>query len=370
MLLQSLNFLKREFFKYYYENIDRMIPPAPIKNREFGFFLNKDKGMLRHKSFSSLKDFQTFILNQVPLDIYVSAARYEDPTNRDMSEKRLINADLFFDIDSEPPPNQNAAWVCNKCGEYGLGIVNLCEACGSETESIELVIPEQLKDALKEAEKLIHVLTNDFGIDKKHVSVFFSGNRGYHVHVDQEDFLHIGEEGRREIVDYLMIQGLEEKDILRYLKKMEKGISRTPLKGVRERVYSMVYEITRREKSSTTRLKVKTVLSIINRAVEELRVRIDPVVTIDVHRLMRMPESINSNSGMVKKRIELENLESFNPLKEAIAFGNEEVTLRVRVAPRFELGGKVFGPFKDEEVELPTYAAVYLVCKGLGVNVE
>ncbi|MEM2997810.1 MAG: hypothetical protein QW542_02555, partial [Thermoproteota archaeon] len=101
-------------------------------------------------------------------------------------------------------------------------------------------------------------------------------------------------------------------------------------------------------------------------AVEELKVRIDPVVTIDMHRLMRMPESINSSSGMVKRRIRLEDLPSFKPLEEAIAFGDEETCLKVKIVPRFSLGGRTFGPFKDEEVELPAYAAVYIVCKGLG----
>lgn len=367
MLQASLEFLKREFFKYYYENIGRLVPPEPIRSREFGFFLEKGKSMFRHKCFNSLRDFHEFVLNEIPLDIYVSAASYEDPGNRDMTGKKLVNAELFFDIDVEAVDtvsDEESAWVCRKCGNYDIGLRDRCSSCGSPTELVRLVSEKQLEEALMETEKLIHVLTGDFGIASENMLVFYSGNRGYHVHINQEDFLNIMGEGRREIVDYLLIQGLDEKELLNLLKRGA-SVESESLKGVKRRVYERVIEMA----GSVEKLKAsrrETVLKMLENAVEELKVRIDPVVTIDVHRLMRMPESINSSSGMVKRRIRLEDLPSFKPLEEAIAFGDEENCLKVRVAPRFSLGGRVFGPFKDEEVELPAYAAVYLVCKGLG----
>jgi hypothetical protein len=33
-------------------------------------------------------------------------------------------------------------------------------------------------------------------------------------------------------------------------------------------------------------------------------------------------------------------------------------------APEFRLGGSVFGPYKEQKVEVPTAAAVLLICKG------
>lgn len=367
MLQTSLEFLKREFFKYYYENIDRLVPPEPIRNREFGFFLEKGKGMFRHKCFKSLRDFHEFILSEIPLDIYVSAANYEDPGNRDMSEKKLVNAELFFDIDVEPVnavSDEEAAWICQKCGQYDIGLKERCPFCGSPTELVRLLSEKQLREALGETEKLIHVLIEDLGIAPDNTHVFYSGNRGYHVHINQEDFLNITGEGRREIIDYLLIQGLDEKELLNILRRGV-SIENISLKGVKKRVYMRILE----KAGSVEKLKAsrrETVLKMLEDVVEELKVRIDPVVTIDVHRLMRMPESINSNSGMVKRRIRLEDLSSFKPLEEAIAFGDEEACLKVKIAPKFSLGGRTFGPFKDEEVELPVYAAIYIICKGLG----
>lgn len=367
MLQESLEFLRREFFKYYYENISRLVPPEPIRNREFGFFLEKDKGMFRHKCFNSLKDFHEFVLNEIPLDIYVSAANYEDPSNRDMSEKKLINAELFFDIDAEPTDtvDEESAWICRKCGRYDLGWKDRCSVCGFQTESVKLVTERQLKEALREAEKLIHILLNDFGITAENTHVFFSGNRGYHVHIDQRDFLNVGGEGRREIVDYLLVQGLDDRELLNLLKRGV-PVENVDSRGVKRRVYRRITEMIKSEKYRSIRSGKEIVFKILEDAVEELKVRIDPVVTVDMHRLMRMPESINSSSGMIKKRIRHNDLSFFKPLEGAIAFGDEETSLKVKIAPKFNLGGRTFGPFKDEEVELPTYVAVYLICKGLG----
>lgn len=367
MLEASVEFLKREFFKYYYENLDKLVPPGPIKNREFGFFLGKNMGMLRHKCFNSLEDFHKFVLNEVPLDIYVSAARYEDPSNRDMQEKKLINAEFFFDIDAETTiaGTEESAWACPKCGGYDLGIEEKCPACGSIVEHAEIINEGQLEKALKEVEKLIMILTDDLGMNEDHIYVFFSGNRGYHVHVDQEEFINVTAEGRREVVDYLLIQGFEEKRLIDFFKKRQ---NTDDLKGVIGRVYRMVLENCGSKPGAF--YDGRRILKHINQAVEELRVRIDPVVTIDIHRLMRMPSSINSNSGMAKKKIRLPDLYSFNPLRDAVVLGEEETVVRVKAVPRFRLGGKSFGPFKNEEVELPAYAAVYIVCKGLGEYVR
>jgi len=42
----------------------------------------------------------------------------------------------------------------------------------------------------------------------------------------------------------------------------------------------------------------------------------------------------------------------------------------VSSAPKFRLGGDTFGPYKSQKVELPTAAAVLLVCKGRAEIVE
>ena len=52
-------------------------------------------------------------------------------------------------------------------------------------------------------------------------------------------------------------------------------------------------------------------------AIKSNAVRIDAMVTTDIHRIFRMPETLNQKTGLVKK--ECDDLASFDPKTQAIA---------------------------------------------------
>jgi DNA primase small subunit len=93
-------------------------------------------------------------------------------------------------------------------------------------------------------------------------------------------------------------------------------------------------------------------------------VRVDPKVTMDIHRIFRLEGSINSKSGLSK--IQCTDLDSFDPFSEACLLGDDEVTIMADCPLQIRLKNKKFGPYKSEIVSLPKYAAVYMLCKGLG----
>jgi hypothetical protein len=62
--------------------------------------------------------------------------------------------------------------------------------------------------------------------------------------------------------------------------------------------------------------------------------------------------------------VPISDIEGFDPLKSAVAFKGGEVSLFVSEAPEFRLGDVRYGPFKNAEAELPTAAALFLLCKG------
>ena len=101
---------------------------------------------------------------------------------------------------------------------------------------------------------------------------------------------------------------------------------------------------------------------------EELRqnmgVRVDPKVTMDIHRIFRLEDSINSKSGLSK--IECNNLDSFDPFLQACLLGDDEVQIICNCPLQITLKNKKYGPYKNETVALPKYAAVYMICKDLG----
>jgi DNA primase small subunit len=92
--------------------------------------------------------------------------------------------------------------------------------------------------------------------------------------------------------------------------------------------------------------------------------KIDTVVTTDLHRLIRMAGTLHGKTGLLKVEFPTSRIASFEPFKEAVAFKKGTARVAVSSAPEFRLNEEVFGPYRNQTVELPTAAAVLLVCKG------
>jgi DNA primase small subunit len=92
--------------------------------------------------------------------------------------------------------------------------------------------------------------------------------------------------------------------------------------------------------------------------------QVDEPVTADIKRLIRLPGSLHGGSGMKVIPLRLEDMEDFKPLQDAVAFSDRPVTLKV-IKP-FEVQMKDLDIRVEEGVqELPEYAAVYLMCRGV-----
>jgi len=99
----------------------------------------------------------------------------------------------------------------------------------------------------------------------------------------------------------------------------------------------------------------------LNDVSEKIGVKIDPNVTMDIHRIFRLPGSINSKSGLTK--ILCENLTKFDPYSEASFLSDDSVEVFANCPIEFCLKNKKFGPYINEKVTIPTFAAVYMICK-------
>jgi DNA primase small subunit len=93
-------------------------------------------------------------------------------------------------------------------------------------------------------------------------------------------------------------------------------------------------------------------------------VKVDPVVTTDLHRLVRMPGSINSKTGLPKKEVDLKR-ESAKSILSNMDLHEDLVKVLVRIAPKIEIGNSSFGPYENVITDLPSGIAVLLVLKGV-----
>ena len=368
------DYVKRKFREYY----ERVEVPAPeeIERREWGFGGWERKIETRHLRIGSTDELRSRLVRDTPLFISYSVAYYEFPDMRPMERKNWLGADLVFDLDSDhlelPCKSRHGAkWVCDEC----LNAV--------KEESVKLV--EQF-------------LIPDFGFSKKEIEMNFSGNRGYHIHVRDKSVRELGAYARREIVDYLTgtgidfdsmgfehvaVSGRKERKLLgptltdpawpgRIAKLVSQLLAEKKLEeaGVGEREARRIYkkdaqflESIKEGKWDVVKLENKEDFwrNVVGRLRVKLGDRIDQNVTADTGKLIRLPESLHGESALLARRVR--DIDKFDPLKDAVVFGEQPVRIKIKKAPQFRVGEHTFGPFKDEERELPEYAALFLICK-------
>ncbi len=400
-----------ESFSDFYRSPSTVIPsPFSLGQRELGFLLFRKQIMLRHKSFAHIGGLRSFISETVPSDVYHSCAYYENPT-LDMDKKGWLGADLVFDIDADHIPTScnkiHDEWTCtnNGCDSMGKGATpETCPSCnGRKFETKTWTCDLCLESAKNETGKLIDILKKDFGFSNKEMSVFFSGHRGYHVHVQNKTVEILDTVARKEIVDYILGLGLTisgasakgrsgRKRVFHEFNLHNFGWNKRLKLGLKKFIQYATKEDLK--KAGVSAKSVSKILEnrelVIKRCVEEGRwnslkdvgtgtwkklaehvknlesSNIDTVVTTDTHRLIRMNGTLHGKTGLKKVQLPIESLDEFDPFREAVAFKGGTVKMSVSDVPKFRLGENEFGPYKREMVELPTAAAVLLICKGRG----
>jgi len=119
---------------------------------------------------------------------YCSTAYYKDPALTPMPKKQegWLGADLIFDIDADHLKDAHS-----------------------------MTYEEQLRGARDMISKLLFdFLLTDFGFDPDDIEVYFSGGRGYHIHVTDPKVLPLDSKCRQEIVDYIAGVGLNEETVI------------------------------------------------------------------------------------------------------------------------------------------------------------
>jgi len=400
------------FREYYNEDVSLSESFPRVERREFGFILFEGQ-MLRHKGFRSKEELASFLRGSVPRDVYFSCAYYDDP-EAEMEKKGWSGADLIFDIDADHIPTPcdkvHDEWTCSNCGFSGKGSApEKCPFCNSEKLDARTWPCEVcLNSARSETMKLLDMLLQDFGLSEKEIHVFFSGHRGYHVHVESEVVKNLDSVARKEIVDYIcglgfdaMFHGLSERgqgmsSVLKgpclsdsgWRGRVAKGIHNFILNAKQEDYKDIglkrnVIEALMKNKdkilkswndfgtwSAAKGVGFETWRKIAEFCANSQSAKVDTVVTTDIHRLIRLANTLHGKTSFKKVEFPISDIESFDPFKNAVAFKKGTTTLFVSAAPEFRLGDEIFGPYKNQKVELPTAAALLLVCKGRAEVVE
>ncbi len=397
-------FLLKHFRDFYSKH--NISQPPDISAREFGTGSFSQKISQRHLAFSSHREFNSFLSSSTPFFVSYSAALYSFPAKRPMESKELLGADLVYEFDADDLPTeckeQHDSWQCTKCGKKGRGRQLLCDQCGSPTQTEEWFCPKCLGEAKRKVFNLLDFLENDFGFEEG-ISINFSGRAGYHVHVRSKAVRSLPNAARLELIDYLTANNLNifshfrkegalfkvtatgkggwsQRILSALLKLLEEGnpertavfgnitISQAKrllaekhmiLRSIRER--GVLPAFFGRASSSKESQSDRFWQSFIKSVVEKIA-PIDRQTSVDLRKIVRVPETLHGGTGLVAADIPLEKLHGFEPLNEAVAFPSQPaVKVFINKAPRFNLANQSFGPFVEQEAELPLSAAIYLL---------
>ncbi len=389
---KTRQFVARKFGEYYRRA--RISPPKDFWMREWGFvhfdqFYPSKLVMQRHLSFTTKDDFVRYLRERAPAHAYYSTALYEYPT-ADMAKKGWIGADLIFDLDADH-------------------IV-------SEAELPRYSYDDLLELVKKETLKLIDFLIDDFGFSNDEIKLAFSGSRGYHVHIMTDKVRGLGSRERREIVDYVMATGLDmNRFLVTDLQEPEHGGERVGKrdlrlisvgwgKRVRDGLIDFLHEVAAldeeqaikliREAGEMDRKKAQEILRIakdetVMRRIERDQIpqfakpiwkgitqtvtkivrvksadRVDEPVTADIKRLIRLPGSLHGKSSLRAQPLRIETIKEFNPLANAVVFGDSPVAIRVVRDASITLKGERYTVKEGEITALPEHVALYFMCRG------
>ncbi|MBC7085000.1 MAG: DNA primase catalytic subunit PriS [Methanomethylovorans sp.] len=382
---RTRNFLVNKF-QAYYSQAEIRLPPE-YTSREWGFIPFSDSSetfMKRHISFGSKGEILDYLKGIAPAHAYYSVAYYEYPSAPKMKEKNWQKADLIFDIDSDHLPGKVTSYA------------------------------DMLEKGKKETFKLMDFLLNDFGFDEKNIHIVFSGGRGYHCHITDPSVLQLESPQRREIVDYVSAKGIKLEKILdikevigdagresaktmvfpseeeggwkgrinRYfVSYLQEIVARDDaekilmgFESVGKKTAQQIVEVFR-DKTQVdvvkkgnidvlSKVNKKVINKLIEEGIKQMSAVIDEPVTGDIKRLIRLPGSLHGGSALKVMSLSIDELEKFEPLRDAVVFSERAVRLKVNKPFAVQMKGKDFDVEAGEQ-ELPEHVAIHLMCRGV-----
>ena len=380
--IKTKDYLKDKFQEYY-KNADITLPPR-FTSREWGFLRWKGGIMNRHVNFRTMKEVKSYLARIAPAHCYHSVAYYKDPSKNTMIDKEWQGADLIFDLDADHLPEME---------DVKKGKIPFSKLMGYIREQTYRLV--------------VDVLLGDFGLSEEDLLITFSGGRGYHVHVRTPELLTLPSGARREIADYLTGKGLDLNKILidagytkeypirgKGIERKNLGVEKLPRKdakgwqGIITRYIHHTLDDLREKEGDEKKTIMKKFgvsndmlnfkdnnNSIFNKlpktpkrlfvkiALKETAIYPDEPVTGDIHRLIRLPGSLHGGSGLKVTTMDYKKLERFDPMKDAIAFGNNLVRIRSIVSHPVTMGDGLATLKPERVAELPEMAAIYFMAR-------
>ncbi len=225
-----------------------------------------------------------------------------------------------------------------------------------EFEENNIKVRGTVNDLINESDLIVDGTPE--GMGEKNIKLYFSGGRGYHVHIESDNIYNLDSDARREIGDYIRIENLNIDELKKLddvrveygiLKKLNiyisdffnnidenyvKNIFRKDtihyLKYINNKYYKekKIIDFLKNQNGNKFKLIGKEdsnikyneliLKSLLNNFKKASMAEIDEPVTTDIHRLIRFPLSLHGKTGLMVKPLKIGDLKDFMPLNDAI----------------------------------------------------
>lgn len=395
--------MMNQFARYY--AAEKLELPERLVRREFGFMFFDRSFVLRHIGFENRLELKSYIVENIPSHVYYSSAYYENPNAQKMLDKGWMGADLIFDLDAD---HVNGAAersypemlqlikheVKRLIDEFILGDL------GFDSDQLKIVFsggrgyhvhisdPRIFPLGSHERREIVDYIT---GTDLNFKWVFPSRSFdavSFKQTMRTKDRIVMpgpssgGWRGRisagiRGFITDLEVIG-ENEVVNRYASLKDssgRAIGEKTIRGMYHELFDMRGDMRGadriRQESTLEVFSKQSYLSAFVKLVEEhTRISLvgetDEPVTSDVKRLIRLPSSLHGKTGLRVVPLSRNELDDFDPLRDAFPSTLGEQTVRVEInAPvEIELRGENF-VLNEEKTCIPEYAALFLACRGI-----
>jgi DNA primase small subunit len=406
---KTKQFVSRKFQEYYRRA--RIEPPSDFWMREWGFVLfdphyPSKLVMRRHTSFGTKDDLVNYLRESAPAHAYHSAAVYKYPTAA-MAEKGWIGADLIFDLDADhivsetDLPHYSYEDLLALVKEETLKLVDfLRNDFGFADDDIELAFSGSRGYHIhittkgvrglgsRERREIVdYVMATGFErgrylLDK--TADYRESTYGKVAEQVNEVPLHRRETIRKKsgdlqlvvfegwgkrlnkgLVDFIAeIRGMGDKEGIKKLNEMgiSKEIAKKIVKMTKEEV--MIKRLGRMEEGELGFWPTQVWDKIIEKEKVKSADRVDEPVTADIKRLIRLPSSLHGKSSLKVKPLTIETFKEFDPLADAVVFGDSPVEISAVRNSSIELKGERYKVEEGEIASVPEHVALYFLCRG------
>ncbi len=302
-LLQALKaYYETEFSLKEYEQV---VARQPYGNREFGFLLPNNV-FIRNRSFQSKELLLEYFRINAPLSAYAGAV-YDQPLSPSLriQDAEWVGHELVFDLDI------NEYDLVRVCGCKGR---EYCQQCWGLIQEAAEIMDETLKE--------------DFGYEKR--IWVFTGGRGLHCWIRDEKAFYYTPRQRDAVVSYmqmihdpkgqqrvdpipnapkLLVTRIYSKTLISFLTQTEEKVIEKATGLSKQRVKRLVKEAKEFQEGEIgkplgTWLKKSEEEQILKTAILYRYPRIDHKVSIDIRRVVRMPGTVHSSTGLISKIVE------------------------------------------------------------------